>query len=99
VGRSGGHIELAARGTTIIITLHGVVEESSLGLLVGAIDAAVADDWHSVRVDLGAVDRVTPEGAVALSAVLTRYRGAERRLVYQAPTSAGQSALLAAYAT
>lgn len=99
VGDSGTHIELAARGSTIVLALHGTVDETSVRLLVAAIDASVADDWHSVRVDLGAIDRVTPEGAVALASILARYREAERRLVYQAATSAGQTALLAAFAT
>lgn len=95
----GAHIELAARDATIVLAVHGALDGPSVRLLEAAIDAAVAERWQVVRVDLGAVGRITADGAAALSGVLTKYREADRRLVYQAPTSAGQSALLAAYAT
>lgn len=95
---SGTHIELAARGRTIVLALHGVVDETSVRLLGAAIDAAVAEDWQGIGVDLGAVNRVTPEGAAGMAAILAKYRDADRHLVYQAATGAGQTALLAAYA-
>lgn len=96
---SGAHIELAARERTLVLAFHGDLDEFSVHLLGAAIDAAVAGDWHAIRVDLDAVDQVTPEGAAFLSTFLSRYRRVERRLVYQAATSSGQAALLAAYAT
>lgn len=92
-------LRLAARGDTLTIAVHGVLDSAIVGLIAEAAAEAAGDDGRRVQIDLGDLEGHTDDGLAAFAVMRSRFApGMRSRVSYRASSAAGQEALLAACA-
>ena len=88
---------LRMEGSVSVIEVRGALDEAgALSLL--DFTAAAASDGHTVRIDLDAVDSMTPEAAARLLFRRPQWPALAERVTLRAEGRPGRQAVLRAYA-